>query len=84
MQFFFTSFVYNLYLVTNPLTLQGIPGVAVGGLGVNGLRCAGDIVLMAEGEEQLQELVDVVATAGQGRGIGLSGGEIEMMVIAKR
>lgn len=51
---------------------------------MNSLRCAGYTVMMAEGEEQLQELVDVVATAGHGMGYWSKWRREEMMIIAKR
>ena len=40
--------------------LEGMPGIKVGGYNMNNIRYADDIVLIADNEKELQEMLDTV------------------------
>ena len=76
--------LFNLYSELIMRSLQDIPGITVGGNSVNSLRYADGTILMAENEIQLQDMVDIIATESQNKGLSLNSRKTEVMVITKK
>ena len=45
--------------------LEGVPGIEVGGYGMNDIRYADDAVLIAGDERELREMLDAVVREGE-------------------
>ena len=54
--------LFALYTEMIMMELDGMDGFRIGGTVVNNLRYADDTVIIAESEEQLQRLINVVVT----------------------
>jgi hypothetical protein len=77
--------LFNLYSeVIMRQALDGWKGgFCVGGQKISDLRYADDVVLIATSEEQLQQLVDRVATVSAAFGLRLNSKKTEVMVFAR-
>src|ERR1700729_34138 len=64
-------------------TIEGMPGIKVGGQNFNNLRYADDTVLVAKSETELQALLDTVIKESEMRGLGLNTKKTEVIVISK-
>ena len=62
---------------------EGEGGVKVGGQNVNNIRYADDTVLIADGEEKLQRLLQNVHTASEEKGLSINVAKTECMVMTK-
>ena len=62
---------------------EDIRGVVVGGQNINNMRFADDTLLVAEGEEELQELVDEVKEESMKNGLKMNVKKTKTMVIRR-
>ena len=77
--------IFNLYtekVLRDSADVSGI-GVTVSGRRISNLRYADDIVLMAESQEELQELVDSVNNKGKEYGLKINSGKTKVMTFSK-
>ena len=58
-------------------------GFRVGGIVINNLRYADDTVIIAETEEQLQQLIDIVVRESENKGLYLNGSKSFTMMFSK-
>ena len=63
--------------------LDDMDGFRIGGTVVNNLRYADDTVIIAETEEQLQRLINVVVTKSEEKGLYLNSAKSFTMVFSK-
>ena len=63
--------------------LDDMDGFRIGGTVVNNLRYADDTVIIAESEEQLQRLINVVVTKSEEKGLYLNSTKSFTMVFSK-
>ena len=63
--------------------LDDMDGFIIGGTVVNNLRYADDTVIIAESEEQLQRLINVVVTKSEETGLYLNSAKSFAMVFSK-
>ena len=56
------SLIQSIYICTEVIfrNIDGLPGTKIGGRNINNLRYTDDIVLLAETEDGLQNIVNVV------------------------
>ena len=64
-------------------SIEDMNGISFGGVKLNNLRYVDDSVLMAESEEELQELLDVVNEAGEEWGLRINVDKTKSMVVTK-
>ena len=64
-------------------SIEDMNGISFGGVKLNNLRYVDDSVLMAESEEELQELLDVVNEAGEDWGLRINVDKTKSMVVTK-
>ena len=64
--------------------LEGHKGIKIGGRTINNLRYADDTVLIAERQEDLQNLLDIVAVESKNLGPELNSKKTEVMVISRK
>ena len=64
--------------------LEGMPGIKVGGYNMNNIRYADDTVLIADNENELQEMLDTVVRESEKKGLSLNKKKTEVMVISKK
>ena len=63
--------------------LDDMDGFRIGGIVVNNLRYADDTVMIAESEEQLQHLINIVVTKSEEKGLYLNSAKSFAMVFSK-
>ncbi|GFR60263.1 retrovirus-related Pol polyprotein from type-2 retrotransposable element R2DM [Elysia marginata] len=61
--------------------VESNPGLKIGGRMINNLRYADDTVLVAENEEDLQNLLDIAVRESKKMGLELNSKKTEVMVI---
>ena len=76
--------LFNLYTENIFRTIDNNFGVKIGGYRISNLRYADDTVLLAESEEDLQEIVDRVNEAGKEYNMKMNAKKTKTMVINKR
>ncbi|GFS25466.1 endonuclease-reverse transcriptase [Elysia marginata] len=76
--------LFNLYSETILRNLESNPGLKIGGRMINNLRYADDTVLVAENEEDLQNLLDIVVRGSKKMGLELNSKKTEVMVISRK
>ncbi|GFR99128.1 endonuclease-reverse transcriptase [Elysia marginata] len=76
--------LFNLYSETILRNLESNPGLKIGGRMINNLRYADDTVLVAENEEDLQNLLDIVVCESKKMGLELNSKKTEVMVISRK
>ena len=64
--------------------LKGIPGIKVGGYNMNNIIYADDTVLIADNENELQEMLDTVVREIEKKCLSLNKKKTEVMVISKK
>ena len=64
--------------------LEGMPGIKVGGYNMNNIIYADDKVLIADNDNELQEMLDTVVRESEKKGISLNKKKTEVMVISKK
>ena len=64
--------LFNLYTEKIFRESDDLPGCVVGGENVNNLRYADDTALLAESEEELQNLIDVVKRESENKGLKMN------------
>ena len=62
--------------------IEGKGGFRVGATVINNLRCADDTVIIAETEEELQQLIDIVVLESENKGLYLNGSKSFTMVFS--
>ena len=79
----FSPDFFNLYSEMMLRKLAEMKVVHVGGKNINNFRYADDTVLIAESQEQLQELLDRVVNASRKKGLTINCKKTECMVVSK-
>ena len=64
--------------------LERTPGIQIGGHNINNLRYADDTILIAETEEDLQELLDTVVKESEMKGLTLNSKKTEVVVVSRK
>ena len=75
--------MFALYAYMIMRELDDMDGFRIGGTVVNHLRYADDTVIIAESEEQLQRLINVVVTKSEEKGLYLNSAKSFAMVFSK-
>ena len=75
--------MFSLYSEIILRDIEGEEGIKIGGVNINNIRYADDTVLIAETEEKLQRLVDIVNASSNRKGLQLNTNKTETMVITK-
>jgi len=75
--------LFNLYTEFIFRTIEGSPGLKVGGYTINNLRYADDTVLLAESEQDLQELVTKINNESVKLGLKMNVKKTKTMIITK-
>ena len=76
--------LFSLYSEMIMHHLEGTPRIQIGGHNINNLRYADDTVLIAETEEDLQELLDTVVKESEIKGLTLNSKKTEVMVVSRK
>ena len=79
-----SSDLFSLYSEMIMRHLEGTLGIQTGGHNINNLRYADGTVLIAETEEDLQELVDTVVKESKIKGLTLNSKKTEVMVVSRK
>jgi uncharacterized membrane-anchored protein YhcB (DUF1043 family) len=75
--------LFALYTEMIMREIDNMGGFKIGGTEVNNLRYADDTVIIAESEEQLQDLINVVVTESERKGLFLNNAKSFTMVFSK-
>ena len=75
--------LFALYTEMIMRNIEGKGGFRVGGTVINNLRYADDTVIIAETEEELQQLIDIVVRESENKGLYLNGSKSFTMVFSK-
>ena len=76
--------LFNLYSETILRNIEDCQGMKINGQNLNNLRYADDTVLMAESDDQLQKLLDIVVLESEKLGLTLNLKKTECMVVSKK
>ena len=76
--------LFALYGENIMKALEDLVGVKVGGVNINNLRYVDDAVIIAESEEQLQQLMNVVEEESAKKGLKINMKKTETMVVTKK
>ena len=76
--------LFSLYSEIIMREIKDMPGIKVGGNNINNLRYADDTVLIADTEDHLQELLNIINEKSEIRGLSLNLKKTETMVISKQ
>ncbi|GFR71093.1 RNA-directed DNA polymerase from mobile element jockey [Elysia marginata] len=75
--------IFNLFTEYIFRTIDNIPGLTVGGININNLRYADDTVMLAENEDDLQKLVNIVKEESEKCGLFINIRKTKTMVISR-
>ena len=76
--------LFSLYSEYIMRSIQGQPGINVGGSIINNLRYADDTVLIATNEEELQAILNIIDSESEAVGLGINIKKTETMVISRK
>ena len=76
--------LFNYYSELILRKLEKERGLKIGGQNITNLRYADDTVLIAESQEDLQRMLNVVVTESEGKGLSINCKKTECMVISKK
>jgi hypothetical protein len=76
--------LFSLYSEIIMRHLDEEPGVYIGGTNCNNLRYADDTILMAENENELQHLINIVVKESRNMGLELNSKKTEVMVVSRK
>jgi len=76
--------LFSLYSEYIMRSIQGMPGIRVGGRNINNLRYADDTVLIATTEKDLQDILNIIESESNKVGLGINIKKTETMVITKK
>jgi len=76
--------LFSLYSEMILRTIENEPGVKIGGQNLSNLRYADDTVLLADSEDKLQNLINIVNEQSKKYGMELNEKKTETMVITKK
>ena len=76
--------LYSLYSEIILINIEGRLGIGIGGVNINNLRYADDILLIAGTKEELQDLVSTINEESGSMGLSLNIKKTERMVISKK
>ena len=77
----------DLFALYGEIILRSISneeGIKMGGRNINNIRYADDTVLIADSEEKLQNLVDIVNEASEAKGLRINIKKTETLVVSKK
>ena len=74
---------FALYTEMIMRNIEGKGAFRVSGSVINNLRYADDTVIIAETEEELQQLIDIVVQESENKGLYLNGSKSSTMVFSK-
>ncbi|GFS03660.1 endonuclease-reverse transcriptase [Elysia marginata] len=76
--------LFNLYSEMILRELDNIQGIGLGGHNINNMRYADDTVLIAQSEQSLQKMLDIVVKESEIKGLSLNIAKTESMTISKK
>ena len=76
--------LFNYYSELILRELEKERGLRIGGQNITNLRYADDTVLLAESQEDLQRLLDVMVAESERKGLSINCKKTESMVISKK
>ena len=76
--------LFSLYTEMIMRYIIEMEGIRVGGVNVNNLRYADDTALLADKEKKLQDLLDVVVTESERKGLEINKKKSFVMVMSKK
>ncbi|GFR82060.1 endonuclease-reverse transcriptase [Elysia marginata] len=76
--------LFNLYSEMILRELDNIQGIGLGGHNINNIRYADDTVLIAQSEQSLQKMLDIVVKESEIKGLFLNIAKTESMTISKK
>ena len=76
--------LFNIYSETILRHLEDLPGLKLNGENINNIRYADDTALLATSEKDLQNLLDIVVTESERKGLFLNVKKTECMVVSKK
>ena len=76
--------LFSLYSEIIMRSLENSPGIKIGGQMINNLRYADDTVLIAENEQDLQNLLSIVESESRKKGLELNSKKTEVMVVSRK
>ena len=76
--------LFSLYSEIILRHIEGQDGIKIGGHNINHLRCTNNTVLLADSEEKLQNLIQIVNRKSMIYGMKLNAKKTETMVVTKK
>ena len=76
--------LFSLYTEMIMRKINHTEGVKIGGLNVNNIRHTDDTAIITDAEEQLQNLINVIATESRKFGLEIEKGKTFSMTISKK
>ena len=76
--------MFNLYTECIFKSIEGMPGINISGNIVNNLRYADDTVLIADNEQDLQNIVDTIHHQSKEFGLDMNVKKTKTMVISRK
>ena len=80
----FSAKGFNLYGEIILRELEPLRGISIGGYNINNIRYADDTTLIADSEENLQDLLDTVVNKSEEKGLSINIKKTECMVMSKK
>src|SRR5215469_6138849 len=75
--------LFNLYSEMIMREIKELEGIDLNGYNINNIRYADDTVLVADSEEKLQSLLDVLNEVRERKGLKINKSKTEVMVISR-
>ena len=76
--------LFNIYSEVILNELDGVAGINVGGKNINNLRYADDTALVADSQEKLQSLVNILVRESEYKGLRVNAAKTQVLVVSKR
>ena len=65
-------------------SIEGYPGIKIGGHKVNNMRCSDDALLIAENKDDLAQFLDITEEESRRKGYGLKSKNTEVIVVNRK
>ena len=75
--------LFSIYSEIILRSIEGVEGIRIGGVNINNIRFADDTVIVADSEEKLQELIDIVKRESENMGLKINKKKTEIVVTSK-